>query len=362
MPRNLPRPHESLKISEPCSAEWGQMAGNRRVRFCAHCSLHVHNLSEITPTEALELVRRSGGRLCLRIERDPGGVPRTRTLAEPLYRIRRRASGLAASAFGAVLTLCSTAAAQEPAQEPAPQQQQDTRDARPAVEDPVPVDGGTVVADTSDVQSATAGVVVMVVEPSEPLVKAAMDNDLEAVRRLLLFEGADVNAVDKNIGITALAQAFENRNREIVRELLWRGARVNERLSYKRTALMQMNEETTEEAVRDLLDAGARVNLRDEDSNTALMNAARNGLRQVVELLLRAGAKVNARNKAGKTALMSAARAGSAETVRALLLAGADVSLRDEDGHSALWHARDNGGDEAASLLLAFGAYEEPEN
>jgi hypothetical protein len=335
------------------------MAGNDRVRFCAHCRLHVHNLSEITPTQAMELVRRSGGRLCLRIERDPGGAPRTRTHAEPLYQIRRRVSRLAAGAFGAALTLCPTAAAQTPAQEPA--QQQETRDARPVVDDPVPVDGGTVVVDKVDVEIATGGLVIAVVEPSEPLVKAAMDNDLEAVRRLLLFEEADVNAVDKNLGITALAEAFENGNREIIRELLWRGARVNERLSYRQTALMRMNERTTAEVVRDLLDAGARVNLSDEDGNTALMAAAGYGHREAVELLLRAGAKVNARNKAGNTALMSAARAGATETVRALLLAGADVSPRDDDGHSALWHARDNEEEEAASLLLAFGAYEEPE-
>jgi len=35
MPRKLPRPHERLQISGPCSAEWDSMAGNERVRFCA---------------------------------------------------------------------------------------------------------------------------------------------------------------------------------------------------------------------------------------------------------------------------------------------------------------------------------------
>jgi hypothetical protein len=123
MPWNLPRPHERLQISEPCSAEWDSMAGGERVRFCAHCHLHVHNLSEITPREAMQLVLRSGGRLCLRIERDHAGTPRTRALAEPLYQIKRRASRIAAGAFGAALTLCTSAVAQaqtactEPAQQ-----------------------------------------------------------------------------------------------------------------------------------------------------------------------------------------------------------------------------------------------------
>ncbi|HJQ33935.1 MAG TPA: ankyrin repeat domain-containing protein [Pyrinomonadaceae bacterium] len=438
MPRKLPRPHERLQISKPCSAEWNSMAGNKRVRFCAHCSLHVHNLSEITPAQASELVRRSGGRLCLRIERDPGGFPRTRTLAEPLYQIRRRVSRLAAGAFGAALTLCSAAAAQAQASAPEPARRMDVRAAENGnkekeaagsgsaslagtVSDPngavIPATrvtlkneqtGAQLTAATNDegvysfdalpggaytltfaregfassmlekltVQDGSAqrsdvtlepsepvemGVVAVVIEPSEPLVKAAKENDLEAVRRLLLFGGADVNVLDKGVGLTALAQAFENNNRDIVRELLWRGARANERLSYKQTALMRMNDSTSADIVRDLLDAGAKVNPRDEDGNTALMSAASYGRQEVVELLLRSGAKVNARNKAGYTALMAAAQAGATETVRALLLAGADLSLRDEDGHSALWYARDNEHDETASLLLAFGAYEEPE-
>jgi hypothetical protein len=335
------------------------MAGNERVRFCAHCSLSVHNLSEVTPRQAMELVLRSGGRLCLRIERDRAGVPRTRALA-PLHQIRRRASGLATSAFGAVLTLCSTASAQSPAQEPA-RQQQEAQGARPSDPAPAAADAGAAVADDADTESVTVGAVAVVVEPREPLVKAVMENDLEAVRKLLLIEGADVNVLDENLGVSALAEAYRKGNREMLRELLWRGARVNDRLSYRQTALMRLSPETTAEAVRDLLDAGAKVNLRDEDGNTALIFASAQGRPEVVELLLRAGAKVNARNREGRTALMSAAIVGSAEAVRSLILAGADVSLRDEEGRSALWHARQNGEGEAAALLLAFGAYEEPE-
>lgn len=433
MPRKLKSPHELLEISEPCSAEWDSMSGNERVRFCAHCRLHVQNLSEVTPRQAMELVLRSGGRLCLRIERNTAGTPRTRSLAEPLHQIKRRASRLAAGAFGAALTLCSSAAAQaqtvgpEPARQAAPAR----ADAAPTgfagaslvgtVTDPAgavipstPValtnqetgeqlrlttgedgayrfDGlaagtytlkverqGFEPSETRDLkvqpgpeqrvdvslqlpdgQVVTVGTLA-IVEPSDALVKAAMDDDLEAVRRLLLFEGADANVVDKRLGITPLAQAYANGNREVIRELLWRGARVNERFSYRQTALMHIGEKTTADVVRDLLDAGAKVNLRDEDGNTVLMGAAGYGRQELVELLLRAGAKINARDKQGRTALMYAAIAGATETLRALVLAGADISARDEDGHTALWHARDNDHDDTASLLLAYGAYKDP--
>jgi hypothetical protein len=359
MPRHLPKPHERLKVSEPCSAEWDSMSGNERVRFCAHCRIHVHNLSEVTPREALDLVLRSGGRLCLRIERDPLGLPRTRALAEPLYQISRRAARLAAGVFGAALTLSSAAAAR--AQTPAPARQVVTAPAEVTPE-AAPVQDTEVTVQTPEeveVEGATGGLVVIM--PSEPLVRAAMEDDLEAVKRLLLFEGADVNVEDKNLGTNALTHAFMNGNREMLRELLWRGARVNARLAYKQTALMHLREETPVEAVRDLLDAGAKVNPQDDDGNTALIIAAGRGRADVVELLLKAGAKVNVKNKEGRTALMNAAADGNADAVRLLLQAGADHSRRDAEGHTALWHARDNDSDEAAALLLAYGAYEEPE-
>ncbi|MET0646454.1 MAG: ankyrin repeat domain-containing protein [Pyrinomonadaceae bacterium] len=364
MPRHLPRPHEQLEISEPCSADWDSMYGNDRVRFCEHCRLHVHNLSEITPREALDLVLRSGGRLCLQIERDARGVPRTRALAQPLYQISRRASRLAAGAFGAALTLCSATAARAQTAGPAPAQQVVTTPAQAAEAKPeAGTVGNTTVTDVPleepKERPGLRGLVVL--PPREPLVQAAMTNDLEAVRRLLVLEGADANVLDRSYGTTALTHAFMNSNREMMRELLWRGARVNERLAYKQTALMRVRDDTTVEAVRDLLDAGAKVNLRDDDDNTALIFAAERGRADVVELLLKAGAKVNVQNKEGRTALMNAASNGSVEAVRLLLQAGADLTLRDTEGCDALRHARDNEADEVAALLLAHGAYEEPE-
>lgn len=364
MPRQLPRPHELLRVSEPCSVEWGSMAGDERARFCVHCRLHVHNLSEVTPREALDLVLRSGGRLCLRIERDPAGLPRTRPLVEPVYQLGRRVSRLTAGAFGAALTLCAAAGARAQTPEPAQQVVADSSHAAPAEAKP---EAGTAqetaITELPTNESAVALVMggLSALPPSEPLIRAAMNNDLEAVKRLLLFEGADVNVVDKVYGTNALAHALRNGNREMIRELLWRGARVNVRLSYKQTALMHLDSETPVEAVRDLLDAGAKVNLRDEEGVTALIVAAGRGRADVVELLLRAGAKIDVQNKEGRTALMSAASEGNAAAVRVLLQAGADYARRDAEGHTALWHARDNESEEAAALLLAYGAYDEPE-
>lgn len=434
MPRKFNGPHERLEVSEPCTAEWDSMEGGDRVRFCAHCRKHVHNLSEFTPREAAELALRSGGRLCLRIERRPGGRPLTKTFKEPLYQIRRRVSRLAAGAFGAAVTLCAPVAAHAQATTQPVTQGEARRDARDAQQRDEAKGGarGSIVGTVTDEQGAVIpgalvtlaseepglllsavtdgegvyrfdgvgpgafnlkferegfaatgnsrvavgageevradatlrvdgglmvmGIVVVSVEPEHPLVKAAYHDDLEAVKKILLFDDADINVVDKAVQLTALSQAVSNGNREIVRELLSRGANVNKRSAYRQTALMRLGDRTTAEIIRDLIDAGAKVNLKDEDGNTALINAAERGKTEIVEALLRAGAKPNARNSYGTTALMLAAGSGLTEMMRALINAGADVNQRDEDGDSALTRAKAGEHAAAVDLLIAYGA------
>src|SRR5215210_513120 len=103
---------DRITIPSPCSADWDEMTGNERVRFCLHCSKHVNNLSEMTRKKALELVARSKGQLCVRYYRPPSGPVQTVGPQRQLYQIKRRASRLAAGAFTAALTLCSSVAAQ----------------------------------------------------------------------------------------------------------------------------------------------------------------------------------------------------------------------------------------------------------
>lgn len=57
---------EQLKVISPCSESWEEMVGNDKVRFCSHCQKSVHNLSEMTKGEALNLALKSNGRLCVR--------------------------------------------------------------------------------------------------------------------------------------------------------------------------------------------------------------------------------------------------------------------------------------------------------
>src|SRR5688500_20377721 len=63
---------DSIKVENPCTEKWEEMTGNERVRFCSHCAKDVNNISEMTRKEAARLVRKSGGRLCVRYRTDPG--------------------------------------------------------------------------------------------------------------------------------------------------------------------------------------------------------------------------------------------------------------------------------------------------
>ena len=428
MPRHPLSPPERFQLTSPCTADWDLMTGNERVRFCGHCRLHVHDVSEMTPAQALNLMLRSPGRLCLRVQRRPDGTVVARPSPAPLHQLTRRVSRVAAGAFGAALSLCGAAAAQAQTNStpsaPAAAVERSARPAAPGaggaalsgvVRDPHgaavpgasatltnertgasmttqtndegaydsgPLEAGTytlriewqgfeplevngielreaveVRQDTLLVgaEMVTTMGVVAVVEPSEPLVKAAFDGDLGEVRRLLRG-GADINVVDKSTGTSALSEAVSRGNRELVSELLGAGAEVNARLEYRQTALMRLTSQTSADIVRELIFAGARVNLRDEDGNTALMSAAAWGAPEVVDLLLKAGARVNARSKGGETPLMCAARAGATDSARALISAGADLDRRNHEGATALHMAREYEHAETADLLVAYGA------
>ncbi|MDG1482438.1 MAG: hypothetical protein P8R54_22805 [Myxococcota bacterium] len=43
---------DTLRINEPCHADWSEMNGDEKKRFCSACSKHVHDLSEMTEPQA----------------------------------------------------------------------------------------------------------------------------------------------------------------------------------------------------------------------------------------------------------------------------------------------------------------------
>src|SRR5215213_4076128 len=97
-------PLENIRVASPCSADWDQMAGNDRTRFCGQCNLNVYNLTSMTRTEAEALIGRTEGQLCVRYFRRADGSIITKDCPVGLRAVRRRMSYVARAVCSAVLT------------------------------------------------------------------------------------------------------------------------------------------------------------------------------------------------------------------------------------------------------------------
>jgi hypothetical protein len=100
----LPVVLENIRIATPCSADWDDMQGDERVRFCGKCEKNVYNLSAMTREASEALVREKEGRLCVRLYQRQDGTVITADCPVGVRKARLRArvwariSGAAASA------------------------------------------------------------------------------------------------------------------------------------------------------------------------------------------------------------------------------------------------------------------------
>ncbi len=106
---------DQVRIASPCSADWEEMSGNDRVRFCDLCNLHVYNISRMKRREAEALVAGTEGRLCARLFRRADGTVITKDCPVGLRAIRRRVARIGGAVFTAILSLTATIAGQKPA-------------------------------------------------------------------------------------------------------------------------------------------------------------------------------------------------------------------------------------------------------
>jgi hypothetical protein len=90
-----------IDVARPCPADWNEMRGDDRVRFCRHCSLHVYNLSAMSHDEAEQLVNEHEGRLCVRFYRRLDGTVITQDCRGG-WRLAARRLGAMATALAAV--------------------------------------------------------------------------------------------------------------------------------------------------------------------------------------------------------------------------------------------------------------------
>lgn len=87
---------DSMKIASPCSADWDQMVGDDKVRYCGKCEKNVFNLSAMTREEAEVTVLAKEGDLCVRLYQRHDGTVLTQDCPVGVRRKRLRLAGVLA--------------------------------------------------------------------------------------------------------------------------------------------------------------------------------------------------------------------------------------------------------------------------
>lgn len=105
------------------------------------------------------------------------------------------------------------------------------------------------------------------------------------------------------------------------------------------------------ESVRNLIGKGAYLDEEDNDHKTALYWATLYGDLEIVRLLCEEGANLDVKNDCGITALMLAAGRSNIEFARILCERGAVLDLQDNLGQTALHRAVRNGRHMVVGLL-----------
>eukprot|EP00112_Aurelia_sp_Birch-Aquarium-sp1_P018775 Seg4531.2 transcript_id=Seg4531.2/GoldUCD/mRNA.D3Y31 product="E3 ubiquitin-protein ligase MIB1" protein_id=Seg4531.2/GoldUCD/D3Y31 len=158
-------------------------------------------------------------------------------------------------------------------------------------------------------------------DPTEELVKAAAESDVQKVEELLSNRELPVNGVFA--GHTALQAASQNGGVDVVRLLIRHHA---------------------------------DLETEDKDGDRAIHHAAFGDEITVLELLKQAGADLNARNKRGQSPLHVAINKGHAGAVKCLLNLKCHPCLQDSEGDTPLHDAITKRREDMVKLLLDFKA------
>lgn len=363
---------KNLTIPSPCNADWNSMTGNDQVRFCEHCDLSVHNLSQLTRNQAQRLVARSNGRLCVRYDLDAKGGPLLAPVSQKLYRISRRASRIAAGAFTATLSVTSAIAQQAVSYQsgnlnpPNATQTNSRWGLGSSLVGTVTDQNGAVIPGASVALSCDH--LKLALYTSSDFTGQFRVDSLEAgVYKLRIeapgFAPEDVGGVyvqargetrvDRTLRIAALEASVEV-DSGVLNQTISIGGAIT--FVGPEHPFVKAAQQDDLETLASLI-SGTDVNMRDKRSDTtALEHAVRNANREMVQLLLSAGAKANARDSSGQTVLMMLDGDATSDLVWDLINAGAKVNLKDEGGSTALMEAASADNLDAVKTLLDVGA------
>ena len=359
---------DRIRVKEPCTQDWDTMRGNDQIRLCDHCSKSVNNISSLTRKEATKLVRRSGGKLCVRYQSHPDtGAP----MFAPVISKLARTTGAAAGVLGASLIMAQPHFSQGGA-------------------DVVQIER---LVKASDGASSISGFVVDANGAVLPFATVSLTNqdthefyvqnasaeggyefkNLPGGKYKLRFEANGFEPTE-HIGIELSDGAHDRRNGRLdvqnvdavveipidgeIYSSVTVGAIMVDVSTHKSNPLVQAVLNNDIDEVREFLYKKPKVNVRDRsvDGITPLHAAVQNGNVDIVKLLLSYGAKIDAKDNLKRTPLMMIDDDASTELLDLLLTYGARFDLKDKRKNNVLHYAAANSvSDQVFERLVILG-------
>ena len=388
---------DKVEVQSPCSQDWEEMRGNDKARFCSHCDLSVNNLSAMSRKKALKIVRESGGKICVRYEKNP--ETNAPVFRDKLYQISRR-TGIAAGVLGASLSLSTTSYAQGGVDftsvlKTNAEVSQLKKSDQKITESKTARVSGTI---TDSSGAVIPNVTVNLINSATNETRSTSSNDegfyefrtVAAGNYSIRFEGNNgfKNSVFESVavaesetltcdaqmevskqivlmGVVAfteyekpLFRAVSNDNLDETKNLIAKGESVNAKdKNYGNiTPLFLAVENGNSEIAEILLDFGAKINAKDENRQTPLMRLDSDASPELVNLLIKHGARINLTDNKGNTALIFTSGYVNREVLQALIAGGANVNAINKNGQTALMNAAEEGNTENVRTLILAGA------
>ncbi len=394
-----------VEVKSPCSESWDEMTGNEKVRFCSHCAKDVNDISKLTRREAMKLVRRSNGRLCIRYAVHP--KKRTPIFASRLGGMARN-SGIAAGVISASIAMADAVYAQggsEPIEVVRVEQTEKFNKSASSISGYVSDTAGAAipfaVVSLSNLDTYEYKAVNASAEGFYEFKDLAAGNysikyeaggfDLKQVERFSVGDASSIRCdarlevqqvtavVDvkadgaletwATIGIMVstvtigsepipLVNAVLNENKDEVEDLIRNGAKLNVRdpTIDGITALHAAVETGNIEIMQFLLAYGAKPNSRDLQKRTPLMMLDEDAGPEMIRILLSYGANIKSADAGKNTVLHHFAQFDEPEIMKFLIQHGADPNARNKQGRTPLMIAAENDNAEALRALLESGA------
>lgn len=189
---------------------------------------------------------------------------------------------------------------------------------------------------------------------------ASYRNETEVINKV--FNKDNINCVDKN-GLSILAQAaLNNKNPEIIKLLISKGANLNQMQNSVSILMLAAGSSIYPENIAALISEGMEVNYQNELKWTALHIAMYNDKKsyEIASLLINKGAKINIKDIYGESSLIDCVRFNTnLATLKLLLNYGADANEKvgDEFNSSVLTiAARYNKTPDFITFLVKAGA------